>query len=152
MNPTQRNNLARLAVYCHRLPKGYEHFDMRAFCSIGGDPCKTPGYILQCGTTACFAGHGPSAGIPPLPEETWGRYIARAFGCNAEDFVWSWLFGIFWPNDITAACKRAAWIMDEHDIPNGFSVDFEALVASEEYKAFEPDWKRIEKMAEEVVS
>jgi len=63
-----------------------------------------PEIYKHCGTSACAVGHGPLAGIPALPGETWVQYSIRVFGCgqgegdnewiNSKDF--DFMFGPSW--------------------------------------------------------
>lgn len=64
----------------------------------------------------CAAGHGPYAGIPKHPNETWTEYDARVF--DLTDDAWSWCFNGNWANhdntpEGAAAENLSYWTDDE---------------------------------------
>lgn len=77
-----------------------------------------------CGTTACFAGHGPNAGIPPEEHENWDEYVKRVFLSTKKDSspaclspYFHWLFGAEWESSIPEAVKRAAYLLEHGEAP-----------------------------------
>lgn len=124
LTPIQRQNLAKLTLYVASLPADYQHFNMEFYVRNGGfdgniSPVRK--MIPACGTSACFAGHGPHAGINPLPGEVWEDYVKRNFINQDDDGNWpkefDWLFGSFWEHSIHDAIKRAAWLLQTGDCP-----------------------------------
>ncbi len=117
----QRANLAKLSAYLKGLPADYSHFDMGVYNSTDRKRA-TP---RKCGTAACAAGHGPSAGIEPLPGEKWDMYVDRAFvpfDEGSEGFYW--MFSGAWEaTDPThyGAAARIDWFLEK-----GVPADFEA--------------------------
>lgn len=124
MNKTHRKNLKKLADYLWDLPRNYNHFDMGDFCVIDDpilympiEPHETSCGIKEldyCGTAACAAGHGPSAGIKARKDEDWRQYVGRVFGCGDslpddgfEYAAFEFLFDSYW-NDVDNTPKGAA--------------------------------------------
>lgn len=176
MTPQQAKNLATLALHCHALPPDYTHFSMRAY-AYRREPGKTGscdnwGQVARaidthvCGTTACFAGHGPLAGIPAEPDEMWDTYVTRCFlepDGNNLSFAhpyWSWLFSEHWPSSIPEAVKRAAWLLEKGSPPE-FSEDERwdddvediitllEIVDEEAWEQFTPNLALLEQIARE---
>lgn len=152
--PLQLQNIAKLALYVNGLPENYEHFDMMSFAHI-----PTGGFLhgflhevvmidtCECGTTACFAGHGPHAGIAPKEGENWDSYCSRAFGASSysggggggyDDYLW--LFDANWPSNPHQAAKRAAWLLQGGELgrpkatPKGFEF-------------YTPNWDKVRAIA-----
>jgi hypothetical protein len=162
MTQQQKKNLAILTLYCHTLPPGYDGFDMLYYVQNGGkdgfgDPVRKP-EKMGCGTSACFVGHGPHAGVEPVDGEYWGRYADRAFGATCSGNTFAWLFHELWPNSIELALKRAAWLLEGYDIPQvdaGEEYDdekeetIEVLQWNEPdgFSTFTPDWDKITQIA-----
>jgi hypothetical protein len=86
-------------------------------------------FLLNCGTVACAAGHGPAAGIPFKSGEfelgidndwgniNWNRYITRAFGVELT-FVFDFLFGSKWriyDNHHYGAAARIRYLLDKEE-------------------------------------
>lgn len=126
MTLKQRSNLARTAVFMLR--NNYV-LDMNTyFRSHTGqmhDPFdETPSLkdYKHCGTTCCFAGHGPIALKNRKPHETWQDYIDRTF--TGEDYdggVFNFLFSGNWPNNKKQAAARAlTYLRDEDTALNDF--------------------------------
>jgi hypothetical protein len=89
-----------------------------------------------CGTVCCAAGHGPNAGIDPLPGENWGTYIDRCFAAPADSPLFDWLFDGGWA-DVDNTPEGAAARIDyflEHGIP----ADFEGVRRLESAQAYNP--------------
>ncbi|WOF44322.1 hypothetical protein KNJ79_05165 [Sphingopyxis indica] len=86
----QYQNLRRLAAYLVALPDDYDEFDMSWWAD---DLCCRPKDAV-CGTVGCAGGHGPRAGIDPIPGEDWEDYIARAFGGDFK--LQTYIFGSAW--------------------------------------------------------
>lgn len=105
----QRDNLAKLADYLESLPNNYAGFHMDRFMRYIDDA----GYSNQpytatlgpCGSVGCAVGHGPAAGIDPVPNEDWLSYAYRVFGADTFDwcFAGSWAFT---DNTISGAVAR----------------------------------------------
>lgn len=127
--PTEQQlaNLARLATKLESLPADYRHFNMGVYVGFGihhsfdADAIEYARHNggLPCGTAACAAGHGPSAGIlvPPqfirAPDEDeyheddddkpdlmvdWNEYCEHAFGCGPSTDAYDWMFSGSWVN------------------------------------------------------
>src|SRR5688572_1177985 len=66
---TQRRNLAVLTLFVHNLPADYKAFKMDQWMEdeSGNVICRIDKISnYPCGTTGCFLGHGPEAGIAPM--------------------------------------------------------------------------------------
>jgi hypothetical protein len=139
MNAEQRANLLKLAEYLESLPPDYSHFSMtdyinhRGSCEIENidqelvlDPQAA---LMNCGTIACAAGHGPAAGFPILESETeqingyldilWPNYMHRVFGVEDGSDEWAFLFGAWWiyyDNHHYGAAARIRYFL-ENDMP-----------------------------------
>ncbi len=168
MTDQQRKNLATLCLYCKNLPPDYDGFDMRYYVTEGkgyqsyADLVRQP-KKMGCGTAACFAGHGPNAGIRPLHNlEPWYQYVERAFGCvpssRSVDDPWNWLFNSNWPNSVGEAIKRAAWLLEGHMVPEvGVEEEYDdekeeevevlQWVEPDGFSTFTPNWDKITKIA-----
>lgn len=79
----------------------------------------------SCGTTACAIGHGPLAGIPVKPNETWAGYETRVFGMTmmgVNGRVWRFLFAAEWTQShLNNTAKGSAARIDyflKHGVPN----------------------------------
>lgn len=112
----QRANLAQLAAYLRTLPADYPDFEMDDY--VRGEHSQSLARIPECGTAACAAGHGPSAGIAPLKGEDWVDYSTRAFANPICE--WSWCFDASWAKVDNTAHGAAARIeyMLEHGVPD----------------------------------
>jgi hypothetical protein len=119
MNNLQKVNLLRTARAL-LLDKGH-HLEMANYAvdSTGASPCLlAPSRLRQCveqarlsdaplcGTSTCFAGYGPVAGIAPLiGEDDWRAYISRAYGSAALEEPF--LFSCYHPNCAESCAVRA---------------------------------------------
>jgi len=80
----------------------------------------------SCGTTACAVGHGPLAGIPVLPGETWHDYEYRVFGVSKVIGwqAWSFLFSGQWADSpLNNTAKGSAARIDyflKHGVPEDY--------------------------------
>jgi hypothetical protein len=111
----QRANLAKLAAYLRTLPADYRDFDMSTFCRGGNIP-----RVVPCGTAACAVGHGPSAGVEPIAEDTsWLAYADRVFGADCDAHYW--MFGGGWGERDNTVLGAAARI--EHTLAHGCPID-----------------------------
>jgi len=102
-------NCKKLAAYLLELPDDYDKFDMWWYTRNGEQPQET-----DCGTVACAAGHGPAAGIEPLPGEYWATYTQRVFSASP------WMFASDWSrHDNTAhgAAKRIVYALRNRTLP-----------------------------------
>lgn len=61
----------------------------------------------ECGTTACFAGHGPIFCINDDICDEWRDYISNTFGVRALTALRSFLFSSSWTSVKEQACARA---------------------------------------------
>ena len=112
----QAANLNKLADYLDSLPDDYAHFRMKSYVADYEDDGISYDFdlgeadtdrVLNCGTCACAVGHGPLAGILPLPGEGWHAYEERVFGLTmTECDDWDYLFGPCNPDDAKAAASR----------------------------------------------
>ena len=90
--PLNIENMRIIRDYLTKLPKDYEHFDLRSYtqkkCGSGMRlRDASPDTIVSCGTTACAIGHAILAGIPPLEDEfSWTDYGERITGLDDRDF------------------------------------------------------------------
>ena len=99
--------LKQLNDYCKTLPEDYDQFNMEHFMSGVESPKKDS--IPNCGTVACFAGHGIAAGIEPLKGEGWPVYSDRLIQGASID-TWIYLFAWRWvdfDNTLKGAIARA---------------------------------------------
>jgi hypothetical protein len=123
LSDEQRANLAKLAAYLWTLPADYPDFGMDMFTKDQrrGMGFHAP-YAAECGTAACAAGHGPKAGVEPLPGETWRTYSQRAFVPCEDAFncpAWEWVFAAGWcrtDNTAHGASARIGWMLN-HGVP-----------------------------------
>jgi hypothetical protein len=115
-----RANLEKLAAYLESLPADYEHFSMESYLRNADDYfywTSMADTLQDCGTVACAIGHGPAAGITPLPGENWDLYTDRVF--ELEAYQWSWCFSSSWhqvDNTPQGAAKRIRYMLD-HGVP-----------------------------------
>lgn len=116
----QVGNLRKLSAYLLTLPVDYPKFAMSSFTSGddggGGDTVRVP----ECGTAACAAGHGPTAGVDPEPGETWAGYSYRAFIDYGDG--WDWLFSACWAevdNSAHGAAARIDYLL-AHGLPDNY--------------------------------
>ncbi len=129
-----RENLKKLADYLAALPEDYSHFNMAYFARAESyndatrqgvrefpDILATYGYNA-CGTVACACGHGPAAGLVPLPEERWWDYHNRVFALDDTEFGWA--FGEEWAeedNTPQGAALRIRMLLRDGEPPEGFT-------------------------------
>jgi hypothetical protein len=144
----QRRNIARLTVFVRDSvppPK----FDIKTFhTASSGEQCQNPSEAkYSCGSSACFLGYGPLAGMKPQGRESWYGYAQRFFASHefgeADGSMerYAFLFSVQHKNSKVAAIKRGAWLLT-HGLPEGeFLEDWEAP------KSFRPNWKLIEEAA-----
>lgn len=110
----QETNLRKLAAYLLTLPADYPKFAMSLFTQDGRGGQGHPAHLPDCGTAACAAGHGPSAGIRPKKGETWAQYSGRAF-CETWSIEWDWCFAPFWAradNTAHGAARRILHMLE----------------------------------------
>ena len=103
----QHDNVQKLIDGLKALPNDYGLLEMKLFAKNDSWAKRaTPKH--PCKTCMCVVGHGPSLGIPFIPEDydCWGKYSERAFGFAGEDFEWDFCFGVKWPDDINEAIAR----------------------------------------------
>lgn len=143
-------NLIRLTLFVRDSvppPK----FDIHSFNSESIYDASGASY--ECGTTACFCGYGPLAGIRPKPNEAWNSYGARVFGAGAGSWatdqrvrdLYELLFAQDHKNSKLAAIRRGAYFL-MNGFPNKtFFVD---LTEWETPKSFKDkiNWKGMEQI------
>ncbi len=114
----QVHNLAQLAAYLRTLPADYKDFDMENYAVATARDSRYNIALATttiCGTVACAVGHGPNAGIAPLPVEDWVDYTERAFGVGrSTDANMVFFGGIWtgWDNTPRGAGARIAYLLD----------------------------------------
>ena len=88
---------------------------MKHFNQYNQHACKH-----TCGTSACAVGHGPSAGIEPLRDESWVKYSKRVFIEFTEtdrlaELAWEWCFSDEWSevdNTASGASRRIDYLLE----------------------------------------
>ena len=109
ISDTQRENLKKLVRFFESLPEDYGNLEMYMWAHDEMEAANaTPEH--PCGTPACLAGHGPSAGIPLQKHGgsiNWANYASRAFGYRHLDF----LFGFGWPDSIPEGLARIKLVL-----------------------------------------
>lgn len=149
---TQRRNIARLAVFVreyHRTPREGRRiatFAMGYWARARDGTALGFPSLHKCATAACFAGHGPAAGIDYEPAEGWLTYAYRQF-TGREGGRRAFLFGAHHPDCPDAACRRAAYFL-QHGMPDSFDPDRYKYKPSSVPDSFEPDWGFVEAVAE----
>ena len=140
ITPTQRRNIAKLTLFVKDAvppPK----FDIESHHS--GDNTNPSNATYECGTTACFCGYGPLAGIKPIKGENWFEYAARALTSGILSYgtpdspIWEFLFSDSHKNSKAAAVRRGAYLLT-HGLPEG-----KELSSYEPPRSFRPDWEAI---------
>ena len=151
----QEMNLRILSAHLRALPPEYPDFAMDRFISNeppafgqGGGTAKK----AECGTAACAAGHGPIAGITPLPGENWMDYSERCFCPGSEDdddgnlmgapanFTWAWCFDGEWShydNSAHGAAARSDYML-HHGVPHEFHAEDVGDTEPDVYSAYLP--------------
>ncbi len=120
-------NLKTLGHYLLSLPKGYDKFCMLVYCSSYAEPYEAAEMLTKCGTVACAAGHGPSAGIDPDENEGWGQYILGKFGVTYSSAFYGWCFYDAWETfdpGPQQAGKRILYLL-KHGLPEGFEEEYD---------------------------
>lgn len=138
ITPFQFKNLAKLVTYVHQNAP-YLCYNQRVYNSYS--PNITCDVRHVCGSVACFAGHGPAAGIKTLDNETWYDYIARVFNKVENDLYYT-LFSGYHLNSAGAAARRGAWCL-EHGLPDALY-----LARWEAPEDYVPDWAEIARVVE----
>lgn len=138
ITPTQRRNIARLTLFVKdavappRFNIGSHHSEEN----------ETPALATyECGTTACFCGYGPLAGIKPKKDEDWFDYAYRTMTGRGDRALWKLLFDDGHKNSKDAAVRRGAYFL-----MNGFPTN-KNLYAFEAPRSFRPDWEAIKEVA-----
>lgn len=125
MNKQQRSNLAKTAIHLIEKAKD-EHFDMRQYLNTTEHsrieyPAEVCTSYNECGTTCCFAGHGPMALRSKIViGEGWNEYNKRVFGVTDPEALWIFLFDSDWVNSRKQAASRAL-IFLEKGLPQIYS-------------------------------
>ena len=124
MTKQQRSNLAKTAIYLIEKAKD-EHFDMKQYLNTPEHsrieyPAEVCTIYNECGTTCCFAGHGPMALRSKIGiGEKWNEYNGRVFGVSQVMIEWTFLFDSDWVNSRKQAATRAL-IFLEKGVPYEF--------------------------------
>jgi len=120
-------NLVILAQYLLALPDDYDAFDMNSYMAQPDSVLLTQPQIISenCGAVACAIGHGPAAGILPLPGArfSWEKYCNRVFIDGwAWQPQWEWCFSAAWTHidNTPAGAGRRILYMLNHGIPYRF--------------------------------
>lgn len=128
MTKQQRSNLAKTAIFLIEEAKD-ENFSMITYLyansNVNDNPKDAKRSYNKCGTTCCFAAHGPIALKAKIHDlEEWDSYILRVFGIDESDFIkgtdWSFLFSSTWNNSRKQAASRALTFL-EKGLPESFS-------------------------------
>lgn len=109
-----RTNLEILADYLES-EKLKADFSMEIYSEDGAD------YKPVCGSVGCAIGHGPYAGLPKRPKETWYAYADRVFGLPPTE--WRWCFSAYWArsdNTPEGAAKRIRYLLKRGAPPDDF--------------------------------
>lgn len=111
ISPRQKSNIATVAIRLLQTSPP-PNFRMRRWSTDkkGNNlsPYRTKAEANECGTSCCFAGHGPVF----LPEtvrkrEGWLNYARRVFVPAHSHRGGEFLFAAFWPNNKKQAARRA---------------------------------------------
>lgn len=84
---------------------------------------------LHCETSACFAGHMPTLGVPGLEvkkcdiSDSYGyinfvKYSGRV--SELTDLEWEFIFGWRWPNSTEAVKRRVEYLAEHDEAPREF--------------------------------
>ena len=132
---TQRKNMDTLIDHVLNLPSDYEHFNMGGFATHDGVDLEATKVAkvfesCGCGTSACFLGHGPMAGIKARKNEDWYAYAERQFGLTSSHLrfgfthaAWVLCFSAAWAycgGTAEQAALRAQYLLD-YGVPTGFN-------------------------------
>lgn len=112
-----KTNLKKLAKYL----KGELKSDFNMIRFQSGSTHSNARRRKTCGAIGCAVGHGPYAGIPKSPKETWGQYSERVFGLEIDSPEWYWCFSGRWSlidNTATGAAKRILWLLKHGRAPD----------------------------------
>lgn len=146
LTKSQYKNIAKLTIFVRDSvppPK----FNILSFNEDEGSGINEPiNAKYECGTSACFCGYGPLAGIKPKKTEDWWDYSARVFGASydwsgGDKNTFRLLFDDEHKNSKDAAIKRGAYFL-----MNGFP-ETDNLSKWETPRSFKIDWPAIEKIA-----
>lgn len=155
LTDTQFLNIVRLTLFCKDVKTGTK-FEISCF-SRDRDGCNTYGPEAAeyedepsvCGTSSCFCGFGPLAGIKPAtPNMGWNQYSQESFGASLDGSqVWDYLFDAEHANNLEAAVRRGAYFI-EHGLPERQPGDsFTYLCRLEAPADYQPNWELIESIA-----
>jgi hypothetical protein len=111
----QQSNLAKTAIYLlEKVPDS--KFSMEYYanddCGIDFDPHEIKKAYNECGTSCCFAGHGPMALTRSVGKcDRWDEYVFKTYGVNEGDDEWEFLFGPVWDDNRLQAAARALYYL-----------------------------------------
>lgn len=132
ITPTQYKNIEKLIAYGESVALTFHVFDMNVFFA-GEDrkpviPNKSVRhYETECGTTACFAGLGPLAGVSARGHTNWWDYIEQKFGMASCLDGYKWMFHHDWRNHnntLAGACERARIFLESGIPEDWFFYDY----------------------------
>ena len=102
---TRRINCIKLLVGVSDLEFNVE-FYMGNYSRDAAGPLSPVETANECGTSACFLGHGPLCGVTPIDfDDYWPRY-ALLFVPRHKGYAWRFLFSHPWPNSKAQAVAR----------------------------------------------
>lgn len=140
----QRKNLAKLTVFVDKKVEPPK-FDISNFNSDSPNHATDK---VECGTSACFCGYGPLAGIVIAPRqpgyynESWAVYSERVFGVGMWGDLYHLLFDANHTNTKEAAVLRGAYFL-MHGLPK----IYDDLRFWEVPSNFKPNWLSIRAVA-----
>lgn len=117
MTKKQKLNLVKTAIYMLQtesvLKMDWYCFYRDGEAGFEDIPKKPlPKSLNECGTSACFAGHGPFAlkNKKIVEKIGWYNYVQEIF--SDDDLVYDWLFSSNWPNFKKQAAARAILLLE----------------------------------------
>ena len=144
----QRRNLAKLTAFVNTKVEPPK-FDIKHYNS---DSLSIATDEVSCGTTACFCGYGPLAGIAFERDsygraDMWGGYARKAFGAELWSCLYNLLFDAKHKNTKEAAVLRGAYFLMHGYPKNPFLDEYEYLRTWEVPANFQPNWHSIRAVA-----
>lgn len=138
----QRRNIAKLTMFVKNCVHSSSFSILSYNCNFAF--ASDPHY--ECGTTACFCGYGPLAGVKANRTERWGDYSQRCFTGKkgGASRIWNLLFSTKHINNKKLAVLRGAYFL-MHGLPD---LPFWEMSKWEAPKGFKPNWKAIRELAQ----
>lgn len=120
LNKSHAANLLKVAEYLEsgRLKA---RFTMARICDE--ELLHKKAKAATCGSAGDVLGHGPYAGVPKFPTETWASYRSRAFGVDFDTDAYKWLYAYLWAikdNTSAGAAKRIRIYLDNEGVPENW--------------------------------